>query len=263
LAGPIDARFAADVRGRLAELDNPVVRETLAAQPDLFRAHLVEVCARPGAHDRARTVRLAALVELLHVHHRSGHPAVYALAAREAADLGRAASEAFHVAAAEVAAGELEAVEGTLGVAEHVSMAKRKTGALFRLACVFGAYSADTDLTAVDAVAVFGDEFGVAVQVAAEVRDFRSDTTTARHGLPTLCALRNGADYLRELLLDPDPDMATVRTLVASAGGLATAMGMARTHQRNAVTALTPVADTDTGRALAATAEAVGRTWTR
>jgi geranylgeranyl pyrophosphate synthase len=243
----------------LAELDNQVMR----TRPDLFLAHFVEVCARPDTRNRDRTVRLAALVELLRIHHRTGDPAVFAVAVREAADLGRAAGEAFHVAAAEVAAAELEAVEGAFGVAEHISMAKRKTGALFRLACVFGAYSANTDLTAVDAVAVFGDEFGVAFQIAGEVRDFRDDTATALSGLPTLCALRNGADYLRELLLDPDPDMSTVRTLVTGAGGLATAMGVARSHHRDAVTALAPVADTDTGRALAATAEAVARTWTR
>lgn len=259
MAVPTDARFAADVRGRLADLD----RQVSWTRPDLFLAHLVEVCARPGARDRARTVRLAAVVELLRTHHLTGDPAVFAIAAGEAAELGRAASEAFHAAAAEVAAGELEAVEGTSGVAEHISMAKRKTGALLRLACVFGAYSANTDLTEVDAVAVFGDEFGVALQVAGEVRDFRVDTTTALTGLPTLCALRNGADYLRELLLDPDPDMSTVRTLVTGAGGLATAMGVARRHHRYAVTALTPVADTDTGQALVATAEAVARTWTR
>ncbi|GAB3904287.1 hypothetical protein GCM10029964_097710 [Kibdelosporangium lantanae] len=256
MAVPTDPRFAADVRDRLTALGD-------RTGSDLFLAHLVEVCARPGARDRERTVRLAAIVELLLVHHRTGRPAVLAVAAAEAAGLGRAASEAFHVAAAEVAAAELEAVEGTFRVDGHINMAKRRTGALFRLACVFGAYSADTDLTAVDAVAVFGDEFGVAFQVAGEVRDFHVDTAAALTGLPTLCALANGADYLRESLLDPDPDVLTVRTLVSGAGGLATAMGLARRHHEYAVAALAPVAGTDTGQALVATAEAVARTWTR
>jgi geranylgeranyl pyrophosphate synthase len=308
---PRDDRFAEGVVDRLRELAATLVTplaETVAAFADrpgkMLRSHLVEVCSRLGESGSRRTVRLGAVVELLHIasllhddvidgsvmrrglpaaHVVAGHEmavlagaATLALAGQEAAELGHIVSGALSDTAAELSLGELldveRAFDTTVEVSDYVELAKRKTGALFRLSCVLGAASARADVTLIESVGAFGEELGVAFQIADDCLDFRSDTDKpvgtdhmmGLFGLPTLCALRGGATELQELLLSPVltvDDLPTIRSLVADAGGVDAAMVIAQHHYKRAISALEPLAETDTGRVLTATAEVAWQTW--
>ena len=66
---------------------------------------------------------------------------------------------------------------------EYMTLARRKTGALFRAAAELGAIAADADTAAVDAVGEYAERVGVAFQIRDDVLDAISDPETL--GKPT------------------------------------------------------------------------------
>jgi heptaprenyl diphosphate synthase len=203
--------------------------------------------------------------------------ALLAVAGQEAAELGAGVSQLFGATAADLAHGELLDVERAFDVAfdadSYLDLVRHKTSALFRLACVLGAGEAGVDEDTVVAVAAFGAGLGAAFQIADDCLDLRAepgdkpagtDHLLGLFGLPTLCALRNGADDLRALLLKPDlavTDLPAIRAAVLASGGIDDAMSVAAAVYRDAVTALGDLAGTAAGAALVATGEAVWQQW--
>ncbi|RSN24803.1 octaprenyl-diphosphate synthase [Amycolatopsis sp. WAC 01416] len=203
--------------------------------------------------------------------------ALLAAAGQEAAELGTGVSRLFATTVADLAHGELLDVERAFDVGfesdSYIDVARHKTSALFRLSCVLGAGAAGVDEDTVLAVAGYGAGLGVAFQIADDCMDFRTepgnkplgtDHLLGLFGLPTLCALRSGADDLRELLMKPDlglADLPAIRSIVLASGGLDQAMEVARTVYRDAVTSLGDLTGTAAGAALVATGEALWRQW--
>jgi heptaprenyl diphosphate synthase len=243
--GSRDQNFALDVHARLDVLVSALPQGSQALVLPLnrhvgkgIRSHLVEVCSRFGRPRRVRLVRLAAVIELLHLASllhddvidraavRRGHPAAHvvagqesavlagaaclARAAQEAADLGPWVSRALAVVTAELAYGELLDVERafdiTFKVGGYLELVRRKTAELFRLACVFGAAVAGVDAASVNAVAAFGIELGIAFQIMDDCLDLQADPG----GKPA------GTDHLLGLFGFP-----TLHALQQGAAGLA------------------------------------------
>jgi geranylgeranyl pyrophosphate synthase len=205
-----------------------------------LRRHLVEVCARFGRPDRARLVRLAGVVELLHLssllhddvidrattrrgvptaHEVLGHEAAVlagaacmASAAAEAADLGPGVSTAFAVVTAELARGELRDLERSydtsLEIEDYLDLVRRKTAELFKLCCVLGAGAAGLDRTTTHRLATFGLELGVAFQIADDCLDLRPDPGGKPAGTDHLLGLF-GAPTLHALRMGT-PGLATL-----------------------------------------------------
>ncbi|GAA0566002.1 polyprenyl synthetase family protein [Actinomadura livida] len=196
------------------------VRSLVARPGKLLRPRLLLACARLGAPEPSRVVRLAAVVELLHLASllhddvvdkagtRRGGPAahavvgaeqamlaglaVFALAGTEAADLGAGASTAVARAAAAVSYGEMLDVERAfdtmLPIEDYVELVERKTGDLFRLCCRLGATEAGIPPQQVRAVIRFGSALGVAFQILDDCLEMESDhdpgkPTGSDHGL--------------------------------------------------------------------------------
>ncbi|MFE0027735.1 polyprenyl synthetase family protein [Amycolatopsis sp. NPDC059021] len=305
-AFPRNEDYARLVLDRLAELTAMVspelrrpVRALANAPGKRIRPHLLEVCSRFGAPYRTRLVRLGAMVELIHIgsllhddvidratvrrtrpaaHTVDGHEiavlagtACVALAAQEAVELGPEVMLAVSSTATALSYGELLDVERAfdlnLRTGEYVNIARHKTGKLFRLCCVLGAAEAGADPILLDRLAVFGDEVGVAFQIADDCRDLWSadtgkpigtDHRLGLFGLPTLCALRRGAPGLAELLLSPaltDHDLPVIRAQVLTVGGIDEAMSVALRHREKAVAALGEAARSSTGQVLLKTIE--------
>ena len=83
------------------------------------------------------------------------------------------------VAEAMVELGEGEAselVEEPTSEAEYMTLARRKTGALFRAAAELGAIAADADAYTVEAVGDYAERVGVAFQMRDDVLDATADT---------------------------------------------------------------------------------------
>ncbi|MFC3957687.1 polyprenyl synthetase family protein [Halovivax cerinus] len=90
------------------------------------------------------------------------------------------------VTAAMVELGEGEAMElvATPSTeAEYMTLARRKTGALFRAAAALGAIAADADPETVDALGEYAERVGVAFQIRDDVLDAVADPETL--GKPT------------------------------------------------------------------------------
>lgn len=278
LRGPTP--FAAKVCDRVLELTGLVPQPLrspicdLARRPGkLLRSMLVWASAEFGTADPVRLVRLGALVELLHlaslVHDdvidatavRRGAPAThtvigaeramlaglacFAAAGMEAADLGGGVDRLVSQTVAGMAYGEMLDVERAfqtrLPIADYLELVERKTGDLFRLSCLLGATEAGAGADAVQILADFGADFGVAFQVLDDCLDLSAadrgkpagtDHQLGLFGAPTLLALaRDGTGELEALLLSPGfavSDMPEVRALVAARGGVAAADQMAR-----------------------------------
>jgi geranylgeranyl pyrophosphate synthase len=225
-------------------------------------------------------VRLGALVELLHlaslVHddvvdradRRRGGPAAhlamgteramlgglscFALAGREAADLGGGLDVLVSRTVAGLAYGEIldieRAFDTALPLADYLELVERKTGDLFRLGCTLGAAEADAGADAVLAMAQFGSDAGVAFQIMDDCLDFGAaasgkpagtDHLLGLFGAPTLYALAaDRSGELAALLLAPSfgaTDMPAVRALVIAHGGLAAAAELARQRRDRAL----------------------------
>jgi farnesyl diphosphate synthase len=66
---------------------------------------------------------------------------------------------------------DLEAEGRTLTLPELIAIHRGKTGALIRAACVLGGISGRADAAALDALTAFGDDIGLAFQIADDILD--------------------------------------------------------------------------------------------
>jgi geranylgeranyl pyrophosphate synthase len=211
---PASPEFAGRVAGRLHELAGALPEPlrspitALAAQPGKgLRSTLLAACARFGGAPSKRLVRLAALVELLHLasllhddvidraHIRRGLPAAqvtvgpglatlaglacFALVGLEAASIGGGLDQLIGRTVAGLAYGELLDVERAFDTAftlpDYLELVERKTGDLFRLCCELGAAEGRADPSTAQALAAFGTRFGVAFQILDDCLDLAAD----------------------------------------------------------------------------------------
>ena len=95
-----------------------------------------------------------------------------------AGSLGRMAAELFRAGGVEGMVGgqwlDLEAERRALSLAELIEVHRGKTGALIRAACVLGGMAAEADLDALAGLAAFGEDIGLAFQIADDVLDATS-----------------------------------------------------------------------------------------
>lgn len=211
------ARYAG---GHVPEVSGPAM-DTLVAGGKRVRPMLV-FCASSGSEDdRPSLVAAAAAVELVHmatlVHDdlidgattRRGRPTVARahgaeaainvgdfLFARAFAELTRigcpAAVSALADASLDLALGEMDQqrAAGDLGltVDAYISRCRRKTGALFSVACRLGAMLSDASEEAQLRLAAFGTHVGVAFQILDDILDLS--------GSPSETGKRRGTDIL-------------------------------------------------------------------
>jgi geranylgeranyl pyrophosphate synthase len=89
--------------------------------------------------------------------------------------LGRMAGELFRAGGVEGMVGgqwlDLEAEHRRLGLGDLIAVHRGKTGALIRASCVLGAVAAEAGDERIDALAAFGDDIGLAFQIADDVLD--------------------------------------------------------------------------------------------
>ena len=89
--------------------------------------------------------------------------------------LGRMAAELFGAGGVEGMVGgqwlDLEAEHRRLGLGDLIAVHRGKTGALIRASCVLGALAAEAGAERIDALAAFGDDIGLAFQIADDVLD--------------------------------------------------------------------------------------------
>lgn len=248
-----------------------------------LRSSLVAGCASYGDPDPDRLYRAGALVELVHIasllhddvvddtNLRRGVPtahtvvgpelallsglACFALAGKEAADLGHGASKAVGTTVANLSYGQMLDVERAfdteLTVENYLELVLRKTADLLRLCCVLGAVEAHLSSALVAGLATFGTEVGIAFQILDDCLDIESvesgkekgtDQLLGLFGAPTLFALH--ADHsgdLRQMLLSPNlavDDLPAVHARVRRLGGLELARRLADEHYRSALDAL-------------------------
>jgi heptaprenyl diphosphate synthase len=238
--------FCAQVTGRLAELARglpgplrgPV--HALAGQPGKYlRSMMLAACAGFGAAAPERLVRLAALVELLHLASllhddvvdqasvRRGLPAAhtlvgnegamlaglscFALAGQEAAELGEGVARLVGRTVAGLAYGEVldleRAFDTGLTVPDYLELVRRKTGDLFRLSCLLGAAAAAVPPATAAALATFGADFGVAFQILDDCLDLAAQCPGKPGGTDHLLGLF-GAPTLHALRADSSGELA-------------------------------------------------------
>ena len=89
--------------------------------------------------------------------------------------VGRMARELFQAGGVEGMVGgqwlDLEAEHRQLGLEDLIAVHRGKTGALIRASCVLGALAADAPDASIEAMAAFGDDIGLAFQIADDVLD--------------------------------------------------------------------------------------------
>ena len=92
-----------------------------------------------------------------------------------AADLGRMAAELFGAGGIEGMVGgqwlDLEAEGRLLALPDLIAVHRGKTGALIRAACTLGAIAGEADASQVAALTAYGEEVGLAFQIADDVLD--------------------------------------------------------------------------------------------
>ena len=92
-----------------------------------------------------------------------------------AGSLSRMAAELFRAGGAEGMVGgqwlDLEAERRTLSLSELTGVHRGKTGALIRAACVLGGLAAEADADALAGLTAFGEDIGLAFQIADDVLD--------------------------------------------------------------------------------------------
>jgi geranylgeranyl pyrophosphate synthase len=92
-----------------------------------------------------------------------------------AGSLRRMAAELFRAGGAEGMVGgqwlDLEAERRTLSLSELTGVHRGKTGALIRAACVLGGLAAEADAAALAGLTAFGEDIGLAFQIADDVLD--------------------------------------------------------------------------------------------
>jgi heptaprenyl diphosphate synthase len=207
------AAFAEQVKGRLLALVDGVpeplrspVRRVAGRPAKFLRSMLLAACSRFGPARPAHLVRLAALVELLHLASllhddivdrarvRRGGPAAhtimgqehamlaglacFAAVGMEAAEIGGGLEQIVGQTAAALAYGELldveRAFDTTLSLPDYLELVENKTGVLFRLSCLLGAADAGAGPDVAGALAQFGADFGVAFQILDDCLDLAS-----------------------------------------------------------------------------------------
>ncbi len=96
--------------------------------------------------------------------------------------LGRLATELFQAGGVEGMVGgqwlDLEAERRELGLPELIAIHRGKTGALIRAACVLGGMAASGDAPRMAALAAFGEDIGLAFQIADDVLDATATSET-------------------------------------------------------------------------------------
>lgn len=206
--------------GHVPEVSGPAI-DTLAAGGKRVRPLMVFCSSARDEDDRSALVQAAAAVELVHmatlVHDdlidgattRRGRPTVARshgaqaainvgdfLFARAFAELSRVGSPAAVAALAdaslELARGEMDQQRATgdlgLGVDAYMARCRRKTGALFAVACRVGALLSGASDEAQLRLASFGTHVGVAFQILDDVLDLA--------GSPSRTGKRRGTDIL-------------------------------------------------------------------
>lgn len=212
--------LAAVAGGHAAEVSGPA-RDTLAAGGKRVRPMLVFCASARREDDRSTLVSAAASVELVHmatlVHDdlidgattRRGRPTValahgdeaaiqvgdflFARAFAELAQVGSpVAVAALADAALDLALGEMDqqraAHDLALTVDAYLSRCRRKTGALFSVACRLGAVFSDAGDEAAARLAAYGEHVGVAFQIFDDILDIA--------GSPAETGKRRGTDIL-------------------------------------------------------------------
>jgi geranylgeranyl pyrophosphate synthase len=206
--------------GHAAQVSGPA-GDTLSAGGKRVRPMLVFCASARRDDERASLVSAAAAVELVHmatlVHDdlidgattRRGRPTVARahgadaaiqvgdfLFARAFAELTRvgspAAVAALADAALDLALGEMDqqraAFDLALPVDAYIARCRRKTGALFSVACRLGAVFSDAGDEAASHLAAYGEHVGVAFQIFDDILDIA--------GLPAETGKRRGTDIL-------------------------------------------------------------------
>ena len=124
--------------------------------------------------------------------------------------LGRLAAELYRAAGAVGMVGgqflDLQAEGRALTLEEMVAMHRRKTGALIAASAVIGALAAGADLDRAGAVRAYGDEIGLAFQIADDLLDQTGTSAElgktagkdARRRKPTFATLMNPQDARAE-----------------------------------------------------------------
>ena len=212
--------LAAVAGGHATQVSGPAA-DTLAAGGKRVRPMLVFCASARREDDRATLVSAAAAVELVHmatlVHDdlidgattRRGRPTVARahgaeaaiqvgdfLFARAFAELTQAGSPAAVSALADasldLALGEMDqqraAFDLALSVDSYLARCRRKTGALFAVACRLGAVFSDAGDEAATRLAAYGEHVGVAFQIFDDILDIA--------GLPSETGKRLGTDIL-------------------------------------------------------------------
>src|SRR5664279_2561176 len=221
LAGARTLPFLAAVEERLAAqlADDPVgraSRETLAAGGKRLRPLLVLIAAPPETRDRPELEIAACACELVHmatlVHDdvldaaplRRGHATVWA---RHGEALARATGDHLFAlafagltqagspdavallaqAALDLARGEAlqseQARRPETTVEAYVERCLFKTGRLFAAACALGGMFGGLDRTGIDALELFGEQLGIAFQLADDLLDCDGDPETTGKAL--------------------------------------------------------------------------------
>lgn len=212
--------LAAVAGGHATQVSGPAA-DTLAAGGKRVRPMLVFCASARREEDRPTLVSAAAAVELVHmatlVHDdlidgattRRGLPTVARaygadaaiqvgdfLFARAFAELTQAGSPtavaALADAALDLALGEMDqqraAFDLALSVDAYLARCRRKTGALFAVACRLGAVFSDAGDEAATRLSAFGEHVGVAFQIFDDILDIA--------GLPAETGKRRGTDIL-------------------------------------------------------------------
>ncbi|MBF6124711.1 polyprenyl synthetase family protein [Nocardia brasiliensis] len=145
---------------------------------------------------------------------------------------------------------------GGVDVADYLSMASGKTGALLGAACALGGLYAGADDASVAALETYGRETGIAFQIIDDLLGIWGDAATTgkvpgndlarrKRTLPVIAALESdhpAAAELAGLYFDDrvlsKADLARVAELVEQAGGMTAARQLAEQHRLAAMAAL-------------------------
>ncbi|MGY6651366.1 polyprenyl synthetase family protein [Amycolatopsis sp. TRM77291] len=293
--------YLSDVVGDLPPLLRSRALDLANNSGKRLRIRMLHACSRFGHPENRRLVKMGSLIELVHLASlmhddvidratvRRGRPATHveagneiavltgvgcmALVGQEAAGLGQVVSRVVSDSTADLAYGELldieRAFDTDLSDDDYLSLVSHKTGALFKLAAVLGAGEAGIAPELVDRLAVFGEQAGVAFQIADDCLDLwvatsgksrGTDHLLGLFGLPTLYALRAGVPGLKELLLSPGlhaGDLDIIRELVANSDGVDKATAVAREYYGRALRGLGPLANTAAGSVLVGLTDAM------
>lgn len=266
----------------------PVLRFVFASGGKRLRPLLLQLCAalfpRPSEH----LPEAAALVEVLHngtllhddvmdrAHRRRNRPTVHRLwgvpVAILAGDFLLAAAMDLALRTGsrdllqrvvrtlmDLARGQLLEVQhtGDLAVEEQVCMeiARKKTGALFALACGLGGVLCGGTPAQVEALECFGLHLGLSFQLLDDLQDFLPassgtgkdtgrDLAEAKVTLPVVRAFRNAGpcERIRIERIYRDPDrgrhLKEMTRLLHALGGVSHTLGKSRSSLEEAVTAL-------------------------